>query len=92
MLEASDEGPRLRFAIMRNESMGIAMGGTTGNPIPFYPCTSAEKTEHPTPRWSSPMRPDRQDVNIADAYTEEGFDFSGTRNFDKKTGYARRRS
>src|SRR5207244_1413264 len=26
-------------------------------------------------------------VNIADAYTEEGFDFSGTRNFDKKTGY-----
>jgi HD-GYP domain-containing protein (c-di-GMP phosphodiesterase class II) len=26
-------------------------------------------------------------VNIADAYSEEGFDFSGTRNFDKKTGY-----
>ena len=26
-------------------------------------------------------------VNIADAYTEEGFDFSGTKNFDKKTGY-----
>ena len=26
-------------------------------------------------------------VNIADAYTEEGFDFSGTRNFDKRTGY-----
>ena len=26
-------------------------------------------------------------MNIADAYTEEGFDFSGTRNFDKRTGY-----
>ena len=26
-------------------------------------------------------------VNIADAYTAEGFDFTGTRNFDKKTGY-----
>src|SRR3989442_2428497 len=26
-------------------------------------------------------------VNIADAYSEEGFDFSGTRNFDKMTGY-----
>ena len=26
-------------------------------------------------------------VNIADAYTAEGFDFSGTRAFDKKTGY-----
>src|SRR6185295_11646830 len=26
-------------------------------------------------------------VNIADAYTAEGFDFSGTRAFDAKTGY-----
>ena len=26
-------------------------------------------------------------VNIADAYIAEGFDFSGTKNFDKKTGY-----
>jgi hypothetical protein len=26
-------------------------------------------------------------INIADAYTQEGFDFSGTKNFDKKTGY-----
>ncbi len=26
-------------------------------------------------------------VNIADAYTAEGFDFSGTRAFDSKTGY-----
>lgn len=26
-------------------------------------------------------------VNIADAYTEAGFDFSGTRKFDEATGY-----
>jgi HD-GYP domain-containing protein (c-di-GMP phosphodiesterase class II) len=26
-------------------------------------------------------------VSIADAYTTEGFDFTGTRSFDKKTGY-----
>src|SRR5437868_12101465 len=26
-------------------------------------------------------------INIADAYTAEGFDFSGTRAFDSKTGY-----
>ena len=32
-----EDGSRLKFAIMRNESLGIAMGGTTGNPIPFYP-------------------------------------------------------
>ena len=28
-----------------------------------------------------------QSVNIADAYSEEEFDFSGTKAFDKKTGY-----
>jgi HD-GYP domain-containing protein (c-di-GMP phosphodiesterase class II) len=28
-----------------------------------------------------------QTINIADAYTEQGFDFTGTKNFDKKTGY-----
>jgi GAF domain-containing protein len=28
-----------------------------------------------------------QTVNIADAYTEAGFDFSGTRSFDERTGY-----
>jgi HD-GYP domain-containing protein (c-di-GMP phosphodiesterase class II) len=26
-------------------------------------------------------------VNVADAYTEKGFDFSGTKRFDEKTGY-----
>jgi HD-GYP domain-containing protein (c-di-GMP phosphodiesterase class II) len=29
-------------------------------------------------------------VNIADAYEAEGFDFTGTRNFDRKTGYRSR--
>ena len=31
-----------------------------------------------------------QSVNIADAYGEEGFDFSGTKSFDQKTGYRSR--
>ena len=88
MLEPSDEGPRLRFAIMRNESMGIAMGGTTGNPIPFYPVHLRGKDGTPnTQMVVSYAALTGKTVNIADAYTEEGFDFSGTRNFDKKTGY-----
>src|SRR6267142_5825313 len=88
MLEPSDEGPRLRFAIMRNESMGIAMGGTTGNPIPFYPVHLRGKDGTPnTQMVVSYAALTGKTVNIADAYTEEGFDFSGTRNFDKRTGY-----
>src|SRR5437879_10558571 len=37
VLESSDEGPRLRFAIMRDEPLRIASGGSTGTPIPYYP-------------------------------------------------------
>jgi HD-GYP domain-containing protein (c-di-GMP phosphodiesterase class II) len=88
MLEPSEEGPRLRFAIMRNESMGIAMGGTTGNPIPFYPVHLYGKDGTPNNQMVAAYTAlTSKTVNIADAYTEEGFDFSGTRNFDKKTGY-----
>ena len=67
----------------------IAMGGTTGNPIPFYPirrCTTTAASRT-TPWWRPTPRCTGQTVNIADAYTAEGFDFSGTRKFDKKTGY-----
>src|SRR3954463_12502173 len=31
------DGKSLKFEIMRNDSLGIAMGGTSGVPIPFYP-------------------------------------------------------
>ncbi len=88
VLEPSDEGPQLRFAIMRNEAMGIAMGGTTGNPIPFYPVHLYGMDGTPNNQMVAAYTAlTGKTVNIADAYSEEGFDFSGTRNFDKKTGY-----
>ena len=88
VLEPSDEGPRLRFAIMRNEALDIAMGGTTGNPIPFYPVHLYGKDGQPNNQMVAAYAAlTGKTVNIADAYSQEGFDFSGTRNFDKKTGY-----
>src|SRR5258708_27421892 len=33
----SEDGGELRFAIMHNDTMGIALGGTTGKAIPFAP-------------------------------------------------------
>src|SRR5712664_4879012 len=88
VLESSDEGPRLRFAIMRTDSLGIAMGGTTGTPIPYYPVHLHGKDGKPNNQMVAAYAAlTGKTVNIADAYTEEGFDFSGTRNFDKKTGY-----
>jgi HD-GYP domain-containing protein (c-di-GMP phosphodiesterase class II) len=78
----------LKFEIVRNDTLGIAMGGTTGVEIPFYPLhlfsENGEKNLSMVAAWA--VHNDKS-VNIADAYTEKGFDFSGTKSFDKKTGY-----
>jgi HD-GYP domain-containing protein (c-di-GMP phosphodiesterase class II) len=78
----------LKFEIMRNDTLGIAMGGTSGVEIPFYPVNLFDKDGKPinTMVAAFTVHHDKS-VNIADAYTADGFDFSGTKNFDKKTGY-----
>ena len=87
-LYRATEERTLKFEIMRNDSLGIAMGGTTGNAIPFYPINLYDKDGRPVLSMVAAYAYHHDtSVNIADAYTEEGFDFSGTKNFDKKTGY-----
>ena len=78
----------LRFEIMLTDSLGIAMGGTTGKPIPYYPVQlyEADGQANNSMVVAYAVLHD-QTVNIADAYTEQGFDFSGTKSFDGKTGY-----
>jgi len=82
------EDRTLKFEIIRNDTLGIAMGGTTGVEIPFYPIYLFDKDGGPikTMVAAYAVHNDRS-VNIPDAYTVEGFDFTGTQNFDKKTGY-----
>jgi HD-GYP domain-containing protein (c-di-GMP phosphodiesterase class II) len=78
----------LRFEIMRNDTLNIAMGGTSGVAIPFYPIYLHDKDGNPINSMVAAYAVHHdQSVNIADAYTEKGFDFSGTKSFDKKTGY-----
>ena len=82
------EGQALRFEIMRNDTLGIAMGGTSGVDIPFFPVKLYDDSGKPNHSMVAAYAVHHdKSINIADAYTEEGFDFSGTRNFDKKTGY-----
>jgi HD-GYP domain-containing protein (c-di-GMP phosphodiesterase class II) len=79
---------KLKFEIVLNDSLKIAMGGTTGVAVPFYPIPlhQAEGAANNNMVAAYAALHD-ETVNIADAYVAEGFDFSGTRNFDKKTGY-----
>ena len=78
----------LRFEIVRTTSLKLYLGGTTGNPIPFYPIHLTGKDGKPNHGMVAAYAAlTGKTVNIADAYTADGFDFTGTRNFDKKTGY-----
>jgi len=87
LVEGEGAAQVLRFEIVRTASLDIAMGGTTGNAIPFYPIHLFKQGDPNTSMVAAFAALTGQTVNIADAYTEEGFDFSGTRAFDQKTGY-----
>jgi HD-GYP domain-containing protein (c-di-GMP phosphodiesterase class II) len=78
---------KLQFEIVRTDTLGIAMGGTSGNPVPFYPIPLHRDGNPNYSMIAAYAALTHKTVNIADAYTAEGFDFSGTRNFDKRTGY-----
>ncbi len=78
----------LQFEIVRNDSLAIAMGGTSGNPIPFPPLPlKTENGEANNSMVAAYAAIHQETVNIADAYVAEGFDFTGTRKFDERTGY-----
>ena len=78
----------LRFEMMRTDSLGIALGGATGAEVPFSPLPLYDKAGQPIhSNVVAYAYHHDASLNIADAYTEEGFDFSGTKKFDRKTGY-----
>ncbi|MBX7199640.1 MAG: GAF domain-containing protein [Rhodospirillaceae bacterium] len=79
----------LKFVIIRTGSLKIAMGGTTGVPIPF-PAVRMYNAETGAPNMnnvSAATALTKKTITIEDAYTAEGFDFSGTKKFDQGTGY-----
>ena len=77
----------LRFEIVRTSSLKYYLGGTSGNPVPFYPIQLVRDGKPNHSMVAAYAALTGKTVNIADAYTADGFDFSGTRAFDSKTGY-----
>ena len=65
------------------------MGGTTGQSIPFPPL-SLYKDDGDEPNYANvatSVALRKEAVNIPDAYETKDYDFSGTKAFDKNTGY-----
>ncbi|MEM6732504.1 MAG: GAF domain-containing protein, partial [Myxococcota bacterium] len=82
------EDDHLQFAIMRTDSLGIALGGTTGKEInlPRIPMFdgSGSPNHHNV---ATHAALEGVTFNIPDAYHADGFDFSGTKKFDTHNGY-----
>lgn len=79
----------LKFEIVSNDSLGILMGGTSGNDIEFPDLPLYVNGKGNTSMVVTSAVLNDQTINIADAYfaESEGYDFSGTRKFDESTGY-----
>jgi HD-GYP domain-containing protein (c-di-GMP phosphodiesterase class II) len=83
------KGKELRFQIVRNDSLGIAMGGTTGIECDLPPVPLITEDGKPNMRnVASYCAITGNIVNIADAYERhDDLDFSGTEEFDRRLGY-----
>ncbi|EIJ41140.1 HD-GYP domain-containing protein [Beggiatoa alba B18LD] len=87
-LYTRNENNGLDFKIMLNDSLNIQKGGTSGDPITFPPLPMYNEQGEPNLHTVAVCAAlQGQTINIPDAYSNPDFDFSGTRAFDKKTGY-----
>ncbi len=77
----------LRFEIIRTDSLKIAMGGTTGIKINFPELPLYKDGKPNIQMIAAYVALEEKSINIPDAYEAQGFDFTGTKAFDKNTGY-----
>lgn len=88
LYRVTEDGKSLRFEIMRTQSLDIAKGGTASESIdlPTLPLHLADGKPNDS-LVAAYAAIHHKTVNIADAYAEPNFDFSGTKQFDQRTGY-----
>lgn len=88
IVDKNQQPPVLQFAIVRNNSLDLKLGGDAAAPINFAPIpliqANGQKNLSNISAW---VYHKQTPFNIKDAYTVADFDFSGTKKFDQKTGY-----
>ena len=72
---------RLHITIFQNHTMGIRMGGKTGEELSMPPVDLVESNV------SAYVALNGVSVNIPDVYDTDLFDFTGPKAFDQETGY-----
>ncbi len=83
----SDNSEELRFAVIQSAPLKVHMGGINGE-ITWKPVLLTNPDETPNyANVSAYAALSGKVVNIPDVYDAEGFNFEGTRKFDKANGY-----
>jgi CHASE2 domain-containing sensor protein len=79
---------QLRFLVFNNDVLGLTMGGTSGQPISLAALPLRDEAGNPnTHHVAAHTALEGATTNIPDVYHAKGFDFTGTRAFDKEMGY-----
>ncbi len=87
-LYMKENNNEIHFEIVMTDSLGIHMGGTSKTPVTFPNLKLVDKEgKVNNNQIATHVAVTGNTINIPDAYEAEGFDFSGTRAFDKTTGY-----
>ncbi|MEW5939236.1 MAG: PrsW family glutamic-type intramembrane protease [Chloroflexota bacterium] len=82
------KGNQLVFAVVRNDTLRIAAGGTTNEEITLPALNLYDENGEPNHRnVATHAALSGQIANIPDAYDSKDFDFSGTKVFDRLNGY-----
>jgi sigma-B regulation protein RsbU (phosphoserine phosphatase) len=83
------EGDRLDFAICTTDSLGVHAGGVTrrAGTFPPVPLVDPETGEPNLRNVAARAAVERRSINVDDIDRAAGFDFSGTKAFDARTGY-----
>jgi HD-GYP domain-containing protein (c-di-GMP phosphodiesterase class II) len=83
----TDDETALQFAIVQTDSLNIRMGGTSGKITwPAVPLKDNDGALN-YGNVSAYAALSGEVVNIPDVYDADGFNFEGTRQFDRNTGY-----
>ncbi len=90
LAEGHGASQRLEFAIVRNRSLDLTLGGSSGRGIhyPALPMYLDGEQNHRHVATHAGLSAEL--VNIADIYAAAQFDFSGARDFDRRFDYSTR--
>lgn len=84
----SEDRQALRFEILHTDSLGIAMGGNSGHRVELPDLPLLDSAGQPNNNMVAVCAVNnRRTINVADAYTDSTYDFSGTRRFDQLNSY-----